>query len=91
MLCLLILVVGSLSLVVVCLDPGWCCVSWSWQEVRAGKGGLLCALPQRLHKDLDHYFSRTVECVTDLRDLLYKGGARLLLPVGARRFASPFL
>ncbi|MEW5316011.1 MAG: hypothetical protein WDW38_007404 [Sanguina aurantia] len=50
------------------------------QEVRAGKGGLASALPQRLHRDLDHYFSRTVECVTDLRDLLYKGGARLLLP-----------
>lgn len=55
------------------------------QEVRLGKAGLMAALPTRLHKDLDHYFSRTVESVTDLRDVLYKGGARLLLPVGGHR------
>lgn len=49
--------------------------------LKAAKSGLLAVLGAGMAKDVDNYFARTVDTAQDLRDAIYRGGAKQLLSV----------
>ena len=63
------------------------------EEMRRGRSALLAALPPRLQRDVDSYFSRTVEACADVKESLFRGAARMVLhvSVGGERAAHMML
>lgn len=50
--------------------------------MKAARPGLLAQLGAGMAKEVDSYFARTVDTAQDLRDAIYRGGAKQLLMVG---------
>lgn len=48
-------------------------------ELKAGRNALMQFLPPRIHRDVDNYFTRTVDATQDFKACIYRGGARALL------------
>ncbi len=53
-------------------------------ELKAARADLAAALTPKGARELEGYLARTVDASLDLRETIFRGGARLLLQVGAR-------
>jgi hypothetical protein len=53
-------------------------------EVREARAALQAGLPPRLHRELDGYLARTVDASQDLKEVVFRGGARGMLQVGGQ-------
>lgn len=53
--------------------------------LKAARPGLLGQLGSGMAQEVDSYFARTVDTTQDLRDAMYRGGAKQLLMVGVQQ------